>query len=290
MEISGTTQVVGIIGNPIEHVLSPIMHNAVFDAQNLDWVYIPLQVSQINLKQVVFGLKYSSFRGFNITIPHKVNILPLLDEIEPHARQIGAVNTVKIVDHKLIGKNTDGEGALQSLIDHDFPLKHKKITILGAGGAARAIFYYVFEYSKNICIINRSQSRLSNFLKEIRINTTIKDQTGNISGLLFDEHEIVKKRIEDSDLIINTTPVGMYPKKDQSLILKQWLKPHNAVFDVIYTPIKSKLLKDAEEIGCRILNGIEMLINQGALAFEWWTNQKADKELMKKMIIQFLKQ
>ncbi|MHA1776288.1 MAG: shikimate dehydrogenase [Promethearchaeia archaeon] len=290
MNISGTTQVLGIIGHPIEHVLSPVMHNELFQLQGLDWVYVPFNVQPAHLQQVIDGFRFSNIRGFNVTIPHKVSIIPLLDELVAYANQIGAVNTVKNDYGKLIGRNTDGEGAIQSLIEHDFPLNNSVITIFGAGGAARALAYHILDYSNDICVVNRSKSHLSQFLSDIRKNIAAsKTDQYNISGILFESKKEIKNRLAHTDLIINTTPLGMTPHIDSCPILSKWIQPKTAVFDVIYTPCETKLLRDAQNKGCRVLNGLEMLVNQGAIAFEWWTNQKADKKRMKEIVLKWLK-
>lgn len=281
--ISGKTQLLGILGDPIEHVMSPVMQNRLLEHAKLDYVYIPLHVSRDNLELTVSTLRKINMVGFNITIPHKVSIVPLVDELDPTAKKIGAINTVKNVGGRLIGKNTDGEGAIKSLLDNKIRLRDQNITILGAGGAARAIIYNLLKYSHNITILNRS----SKSLNELIIDITQKSQI-SLRGELLTQHESCEAILKQTDLLINTTPVGMFPNIQHSPIPSSWLYAHTTVFDIIYSPLQTKLLLDAQTAGCTTLGGLEMLLNQGALAFQWWTGEEANMNLMRDSVIELL--
>ncbi|MHA1672584.1 MAG: shikimate dehydrogenase [Promethearchaeota archaeon] len=281
--ITGKTHLLGIIGDPIEHVMSPLMHNQVFHEHNLDYIYIPFHVTANDLEKVIQGLQNTNLEGFNVTIPHKVAIIPLLDELDPLAAQIGAVNTVKIEDGHLIGKNTDSEGAIKSLVDNHVELENRRITILGSGGAARAIVFGLVTHSSNITIINRSRPSMDALILDVKQATKVE-----LSGEYFGNADSVRSIMQNTDLLINTTPLGMSPQIRESPIPASWLHPEMTVFDIIYRPMMTQLMRDAKSQGCKILGGLEMLVNQGALAFEWWTQHLADYKLMKSVVSEYL--
>ena len=183
MNISGTTQVLGIIGHPIEHVLSPVMHNELFQLQGLDWVYVPFNVQPAHLQQVIDGFRFSNIRGFNVTIPHKVSIIPLLDELVAYANQIGAVNTVKNDYGKLIGRNTDGEGAIQSLIEHDFPLNNSVITIHDLKYIIAPSFFPEFSISKKLYMSLSIRSSVKRARKVIVVSESTKEDLMRLFGV-----------------------------------------------------------------------------------------------------------
>ena len=281
--ITGKTHLLGIIGDPIDHVMSPIMHNRVFQKHQLDYIYIPFHVTANSLQKVILGLRNTNLEGFNVTIPHKVSIIPLLDEMDPLAKQIGAVNTVKIKEGRLIGKNTDSEGAIKSLVDNHVELDNRRITILGSGGAARAIAFGLVTHSPQITIINRSRPSLNSLIHDVRKATNVI-----LAGEYFGNADSVRIIMQNTDLLINTTPLGMAPNKQESPIPASWLHPEMTVFDIIYNPLKTQLMQDAENNGCLVIGGLEMLVNQGALAFEWWTQHSADYELMISIVTEYL--
>lgn len=280
--LNARTKVLCVIGHPIEHSMSPIMHNAAIKELSLDYIYLAFDVPPQDLEKAVLGFKKHDMKGINITIPHKETIIQYLDQIDPLAEKIGAVNTVKNVNGNLIGKNTDAFGAKKALIDAGFNLKGKKILILGAGGAARAISFALSEEIDELFICNRTEKRAIKLAKDLRdkmkTSATGKDMS----------KETLKNLIVNVDLLINTTPIGMYPNVNKSPISKELLTHHLFAYDVIYNPLQTQFIKDASEIGCKTLNGIDMFINQGALAFEWWTDKKPNKNTMKEKIIESL--
>jgi len=280
--ITGNTKVLCVIGHPIAHSMSPIMHNAVIQDLKLDFVYVAFDILPEHLEKAVEGFKALGIKGINVTIPHKIAIMKLLDEIDPLAEKIGAINTIKNENNHLIGKNTDALGAKVALLNAGFDIMEKNVLIIGAGGAARAIAFSLSKECKKIVILNRTEQKAFSLARDLKKIATIP-----IEGKKLNEQHL-KQYLFHSDLLINTTSVGMAPNTNTILIPKEWLSSHLFVFDVIYNPLETKLIKDAKEIGCKTLGGLDMLVNQGALAFEWWTGEKPNKILMKNKIIEFL--
>ncbi|MBA2850663.1 shikimate dehydrogenase [Methanococcus maripaludis] len=274
--INSKTKLVGLIGHPVDHSFSPIMHNAAIKDLKLNYRYFAFDVSEENLKDVVAGAKALNFRGFNVTIPHKLNIMKYLDEIDCDAEAIGAVNTVKIENGKAIGYNTDGIGVKKALEEKTGILINKNILIIGSGGASRAVS---FELAKdnNLTIVNRNIEKAENLSKEISRKLK-KEHPLNYGGLDIN--------IENFDIIINTTPVGMYPHTEvEPVIPLNNIKKDAVVMDLIYNPLEPVFLKEAEKYGAKTINGIGMLVYQGAVSFEIWTGVKPDIYVMKKSII-----
>jgi shikimate dehydrogenase len=263
--------------------MSPFMHNAALRELSLDYIYLAFDVPPKDLEKAVLGFKNQSMKGINVTIPHKERIIEYLDQIDPLAEKIGAVNTIKNVHGNLIGKNTDAFGAKKALIDSGFKIKDKTVLLLGAGGAAKAISFALSDEINEIIICNRTEKRAVKLAKDLQDTMKIVATGKDMSK------DTIKTLISKVDILINTTPVGMYPDLEKTPISKDLLGDHLFVYDIIYNPLKTKLLKDASEIGCKTLNGIEMFINQGALAFEWWTDIKPNTNTMKNTIIEILR-
>lgn len=280
--IDSGTNLYCILGHPIEHSFSPIIYNSWFKDFNLNKIYLAFDVAPKNLKNTVIGFKAIKVGGFNITIPHKEKIIKYIDEIDSTAKKIGAVNTVKNEDGFFKGTNTDAIGAENALKENGFTINDKNVVILGSGGAAKAISSILVKRAKKIILINRTISRATNLAKEIK-----KKFRTNIEAKINSKHNL-EEEIKSADILINTTPVGMYPLVNKSPILREFLHPNLFVFDIVYNPPLTQLLKDASGIGCKTLGGLDMLVNQAALAFEWWTNKKPKIELMKNKIREFL--
>jgi len=280
--IGARTNILCVIGHPIEHSMSPVMHNAALNDLALDYVYLAFDVLTNDLEKAILGIKKGNIKGINVTIPHKEAIIPYLDELDPLSKQIGAVNTIKNEGGVLLGRNTDALGAKQALLDAGFKIEGKKALILGAGGAARAISFALSEKSDEIFISNRTEERAIKLAKELQEKAKIKATGKDMS------EKTLRTLAYSVDILINTTPIGMYPKIDISPISKDFLNENLFVFDIIYNPLQTRLLKDAKETGSKILNGLDMFINQGALAFEWWTGKKPNVKLMKEKIIEQL--
>ncbi|MHA1584186.1 MAG: shikimate dehydrogenase family protein, partial [Promethearchaeota archaeon] len=222
-KVTDKTKIVGIIGHPIGHVMSPKMHNAAFEDLNMNWEYIPFDVKPVELKSAVQQLRNLQIQGFNVTIPHKISIIPFLDQLDPIAAKIGAVNTVKNDNGFLIGKNTDGAGCLKSYHDKGIIVNGKKVVIIGAGGAARAISFYFSKETSQITIINRSASHMDSLISDLRKNNDISLQGISYDGISIEESFLAKESLKAADILINTTPIGMYPQEPQSPIPKDWL-------------------------------------------------------------------
>jgi len=280
--ITARTNVLCVIGHPIEHSMSPIMHNAALKDMSLDYVYIAFNIPPNDLKKAVLGFKVFSIKGINVTIPYKEKIIPYLDEIDPLAEKIGAVNTIKNEGKYLIGKNTDASGAKKALLDAGCEIIGKTALILGAGGAAKAVSFAISEDLDAIYIANRTEKRAIKLAKDLTNKTTIKAVGKNMSI------NTLKNLVNDVDILINTTPLGMYPDIEESPISKEMLHNNLFVFDIVYNPLETRLLKEASKIGCKTLGGLDMFVNQGALAFEWWTGKKPNLNLMKEKVVEFL--
>lgn len=285
MNITGKTKIIGIYGNPIEHSLSPLMHNKAFQALNLDYAYIPFNIKKENLKDAINSIRTLGLVGLNITIPHKEAVITSLDEVSNEARLIGAVNTIVNDNGKLIGYNTDGAGFYQSLIKltGEIP-KNKKIFIIGTGGASRAVaFQLALEEAGKLILTNRNYQKGYQLAEELANNTK-----SNIEMVEFKSSKI-EDIIPKVDIIINTTPIGMYPNvNDDPIIAPELISPNTIVCDLIYNPYKTLLLRKAEDKGCKVVPGIGMLLYQGVLGFEKWTGVKAPVEIMEKVLIDFL--
>lgn len=282
--ISGKTKVCAIIGDPVEHTMSPVMHNAAFREMELDFIYVAFRVRPDELTKAVDGMRALGIRGINVTIPHKVNVIPLLDRLDPSAEKTGAVNTIVNDEGILTGFNTDGYGFLQALFGKGIDPEGKNIAVLGAGGAARAAVFTLADKKANIVILNRASGmdrakKLAALVTETakyKIDVMVLDN-GNLA-------DVLKK----SDILVNTTSVGMSPDNEKSLVPAELLKPKLTVFDIVYNPVNTRLLRDAAAAGAETINGVDMLVWQGARAFEIWTGKKPPVELMKKEVITLL--
>ena len=282
MAISGKTKICGVIGDPIEHTLSPVMHNAAFEALKIDYVFLAFLVKATSVENAMKGMRALNIHGLNVTMPHKNAVIKYLDEIDPTAKTITSVNTILNKDNKLIGFNTDGVGALNALEQNGVKLKGKKVLLLGAGGAAKAIAYTLSQEADELTILNRTPKQatdLASLLKQ-KFNKKIKADALSPNA--------VKENIANSDVLINATAVGMKPNNNQTLIQPELLKPDLAVMDIVYNPIETKLVKDAKAAGAKIVSGVEMLIYQGAASIEIWTACKAPVEVMRKAALNHL--
>ena len=277
MMITGKTKTLGVIGCPIEHSLSPAMQNAAIAKAGIDYVYIPWRVEPENLAAAVNGLKSVGAVGFNVTIPHKENIIPLLDEISEEARAVGAVNTIHNIGGKLKGYNTDAAGFLAGLIKNNILLQGKKIALLGAGGAARAVLYAVLKSgAAEIAIGVRTPSKAEALIKSLR------QYAGMVQMTAYDwVSEAFARCLEETELLVQTTPLGMHPQIDLAPPINlSNLAQGAAVYDIIYTPERTKLLSEAEQYGHLAINGEAMLVGQGAAALNIWTGIRPDEAVM----------
>jgi shikimate dehydrogenase len=282
--ISGKTIVCGIIGDPIEHTMSPAMHNAAFQTLGLDYTYVPFRVKSLELKKAIEGIRGLNLRGLNVTIPHKVAVMQFLDRIDPLAEKIGAVNTIVNDDGILSGYNTDATGFLQTLHDKDVDPEDKKVLLLGAGGAARAIGNVLAGEKARITILNRRQelSWAEDLAHLLTRHYGAKVNTGELTP------ENLQRAIEGVDIVVNSTSLGMSPDDDQTPVPADLLGASLTVFDVVYNPYETRLLREAKAAGAKTINGLEMLVRQGAIAFEKWTGIKAPVDVMRQSALDLL--
>ncbi|AYK07222.1 shikimate dehydrogenase [Brevibacillus halotolerans] len=276
------TTMVGLFGRPVGHSLSPVMHNTAFEQKQLPFAYAAFEVNDDQIKEAVEAIRALGMRGANVTIPHKVAVIPYLDKIDPLAERIGAVNTIVNEDGTLIGYNTDGTGYVRSLLEETgIDLTEQTVTLLGAGGAARAVACTLVERGvKEIRIVNRSLERAE--LLALALGSQIP-----IRVYSFAQAELA---IQDSTLLINTTSIGMYPHIHEMPVDRKCLRPDLIVSDLIYNPLETQLLQCAKEIGATHHSGLGMFINQGALAYELWTGEAAPTDKMREIVLQHLQQ
>ena len=281
--IDGQTQLVGVMGWPIAHSLSPAMHNAAFDALGLNWRYVALPVRPGQVAQAIAGLKALGFRGTNVTVPHKEAVIPHMDEIPARVRQFGAVNTV-IVDRDeqgrctLCGENTDVKGFVRALREGGFEPEGKRVLIAGAGGGARGVVYGLCgAQSAEVVVLNRTPERASRLVADLAAGRGATRLRANALT-----PEMLAQCAQEADLLVNTTTVGMWPHVDASI----WpdnrpLPGHLSVCDLVYRPLESKLIRQSRLAGALAIDGLGMLIAQGALSFEMWTGQWPPVDVMR---------
>lgn len=268
--ITGKTKVIGIFGDPIEHTLSPLMHNAAFKELGLDYCYVPFLVKSEKLKEAVEAIRALNIKGVNITVPHKENVINYLDELSEEAKCIGAVNTILNENAKLKGFNTDAYGFVKSLQEENIMIRDKHILLLGAGGAAKAVAYGVLKEGANVSIFNRTTSKAYK----------LRDSFNSIGKIEVIE-KINKKNTGKFQLVIHATSLGL-KKEDPLPINPDFLYKGQIYIDLIYP--ETPLMKEAEKRGCKVIGGLGMLLWQAVKAFEIWTSQPAPVEVMKKFL------
>ena len=275
MSLSGKTQVYGVIGDPIDHTLSPAIHNAAFKHLKLDCVFLAFRVKAADLDNAVRGVRGLGIRGLNVTMPHKTAIIRYLDEADSTVKFLGSANTILNDAGQLSGSSTDGAGALYALRENGASPAGKKVLLLGAGGAAKAIAHALAKEAETLCILNRIPEKAV-VLADALSRMFNKKIVGNIlSG------STIEKNLQDADILINATSVGMHPSVNESLVAPQWLKPNLVVMDIVYTPFETKLATDAKAAGARVISGVEMLLYQGVASFQIWTGHAAPVEVMR---------
>lgn len=262
------------------------MHNGAFHYLGLNYAYLPFSVAPENLKEAVAGVKALGLLGVNVTIPHKERVMKHLDQISPAAKLIGAVNTIVCQNGELIGHNTDGPGFIKSLeVEAKTKVTGKSMVIIGAGGAARAVAVQsALEGAKKIILVNRDPAKAQG------IEASLKESGKNCILEVYALDDLTwKKGLEQNDILVDTSPVGMYPHIDVAPVVEQqFLTPNLLVCDLVYNPMETVLLKAAKERGAKTWGGLGMLIYQGALAFELWTGEKAPVEIMEKAVMEYL--
>lgn len=279
--ITGHTRLACLLGDPVEHSISPAMHNAAFQALGIDCCYLAFQVGENTLPEVVDALKKMNVLGFNLTMPDKNKVVELVDEVTPAVAIGGAANTVVNRDGELVAYTTDGIGFMEACKAAGFEILSKKMTLLGSGGAARAILIQAaLDGVSEISVFSRRNSKweqTEELIEKLNAETNCK-----VCHFDYEDPEVLKKEIRSSAILVNGTSVGMAPETDACIIQdKDCFYEGLMVYDVIYNPEETKLLKLAKEAGCRTANGLYMLLYQGAAAFEIWTGEKMPVEQIK---------
>lgn len=271
MQITGKTGIVAIFGHPVGHSLSPQMHNAAFNEMGLDCRYVAFDVHPADLREAVAGVRAMGLLGLNITVPHKEAIMPMLDKVDPEASFIGAVNTVVNRNGKLVGYNTDGRGFMRMLEEEGIEVKGKTVLLVGAGGAARAVSWYLAESGADLSIYNRTTEKAEFLVRDLEINFKNVAVAGNLDS------------IGDADLVINATSLGLKPG-DAAPFEVDALRPDAAVVDLIYS--ETPLVKAARQKGLKAIAGLGMLLWQGVLAFELWTGEEPPHQRMREVLLE----
>lgn len=281
--ITTSTRLCAVIGNPVAHSLSPALHNAAFAALDLDFVYLAFRVEDV--KSALAGMRaLANFRGMSVTIPHKIEAMKHVDEIAEVDRSIGSINTIVNENGRLIGLGTDGPGALKALVDAGVGIDGKSVLMLGAGGAARAIAFTLARNTKlaKLTLLDINEGILQGLSADLKTGTAARiDSEVMTDGSLA-------QAMAQADVIINCTPIGMHPHEGASLVPVGLFRPGQVVFDIVYTPLETKLLADARSRGLQAISGVEMFINQAVLQFRHFTGVDAPVEVMRRVVMERL--
>lgn len=273
MNVTGKTKITGLFGYPVEHTLSPLMHNAAFEHLGLDYCYLPFSVHPDSLKTAAEAVRALSMAGVNVTIPHKEAVIPYLDAVNEEALFIGAVNTIVNKEGTLTGYNTDGRGFMRALAENNISPDNKKVLVVGAGGASRAISYYLSEKAARLCLFDTDKIKLGKLASDL---SEIRDTVHVLNAI----------DVEDFDLLINATPLGLKASDPLPIDVSR-LSSRQTVCDLIYK--KTPLLSAAEKQGCKTTDGLGMLLWQGVLAFELWTGTFPPVDIMRKALLSGIK-
>ena len=279
MDINAHTQFCGIIGNPVEHSLSPAIHNAAFQKLGLNCVYLAFRVKAIG--DAIKGLRaLGGFRGASVTIPYKVSTVPFLDEVEQTARHIGAINTIVAEQGRLTGYNTDATGALRALREGGAPLQDEPVVILGSGGAARAIAFALAAETQisRLHLLGIEDAERRALAADLRTKTPL-----SIVDAHLDELEL-KRVLPEARVLVHCTPIGMAPKVGKSCVPASLLHRDLTVMDIVYNPRDTQLLIDSRAAGCRTIPGLEMFLHQAVAQFELWTSKSAPTDVMRRVL------
>jgi shikimate dehydrogenase len=273
MPIRGTTRLLGILGNPLGHSYSPAMHNHALESLGLDFVYVPLAVDVLRLEETLRGLAAVNFVGANVTLPHKQSVIPLLDELSDISRQMGAVNTLVNRDGKLFGTTTDPEGFLRGFTDAGHSFAGKSVVILGNGGAARTIAFALS--------LLAGPARVTLVARDAKKSAVLADEILDKTGKSLETLSLADYAAHAAgfDVVVNTTPIGMHPDLEASPLQAEWLHPGQIVYDIIYNPEETALMRRARARGCAVVGGLGMLVHQGAASFKLWTGVDPDPEI-----------
>ena len=298
--VDGKTKILGVIGDPIEHTFSPAMHNAGLNELGLNYIYLPFHVKEDMLGECIQGAKAMGIKGLNVTIPHKSNVIKHLDDIDSVASMIGAVNTIQFIydednessnqdngiNVRTKGFNTDGYGCVRA-IEEKTSIKDKKVSITGAGGAARAVAFQIANSGiDELSILNRNLSKVQSLANDLKTN--LEGIGIDISINAYDLEEL-KRELSDSDIFIDTTPIGMYPNVDDKPVASaDMLHEDLLVNDIVYTPMKTSLIREAELANAEVVYGYKMLLYQGIRSFEIWLGREAPADVMENALLDVL--
>lgn len=283
MEIEGKTRLVGVFGWPIEHSLSPVMHNAAFAHLGLSWVYVPFPVRPQNLQKALEALPALGIVGVNLTIPHKEPAWEYVHTLTPTARAIGAVNTVHCLPEGLLGDNTDGEGFYRPLQDLGFNVRGCRALLLGAGGAARAVAYRLAQEGvAELTIANRTVARAERLAEWLHAGCP---HLSSLQVLALEDAKEMQRAMRKAQLMVNSTRLGMYPHAEEMPpIPLEGLHGELLVYDLVYNPVETRLLREARACGCAVVDGVKMLVGQGAAAFERWVGIQPPWQVMEQAV------
>jgi shikimate dehydrogenase len=274
--ISANTRVCAVIGDPVEHSMSPQIHNSAFQACGIDMVYVAFHVSRGDVGRALEGVRALRVRGLSVTIPHKVDIIAYLDDIDEVSGQVGSVNTVVNEGDRLVGYSTDGPGALRALAAEGADPVGRNVLLLGSGGAARAVAFSLATSAtpSNLTILGIEEDELESLGSDLSEKTQVRPSTlpltrGNLS-----------EAMPDAEVVIQATPIGMTPRVDRTLIPAHLIRSDQVIFDIVYTPLETRLIQEARSAGALTVIGLGMFVHQAAIQFELWTGQDAPVELM----------
>ncbi len=264
MRITGRTKVLCIIGHPVEHSVSPAMHNSAIHKLGLDYMYVPFNVLPDDLPRAVESIRSLGIVGANITVPYKEAVISLLDEVSEEASMIGSVNTVTNSGGKLSGSTTDGAGFVKSLIESGFSPAGSRAILLGAGGAGRAVAFALAAAHAEVTILNRASGKAEVLAEDVKRSlpgASVRGESG---------YDTLKECLKSANLLVNSTTVGMSPNPEETLVSSELIRPGLVVYDLVYNPLRTRLLSDAEAAGAVSVSGLGMLVHQGAMSFETW--------------------
>jgi shikimate dehydrogenase len=278
--IDAQFKVCALFGFPAHHSMGPAIHNTAFEELGLPFVYVAHDVAPADLPAAMAGVRALGYRGLSITMPHKVAALDLVDEVDPTARAIGCINTVVNQDGRLLGYNSDGQGALDALARADVPTHGRRVLVLGSGGAARAIAMTMALRGQpgELAILGVVADELARLGQDIADKSNVKPSTA-----LLDQHTLAAA-VARAEILLQCTPMGMKPETERTLVPRELLRPDLAVFDAVYNPRRTRLLRESAAIGCRVVEGMEMFLGQAMVQFELWTGKPAPAEAMRQVI------
>lgn len=278
--IDATTRVCAVIGHPIGHSLSPAIHNAAFETCGLPFVYVAHDVLPGNVAAAIEGMRALGYRGLSITIPHKVEAMRCVDEVDPTAEAIGCINTVVNDEGRLRGTNSDGQGALNALREAGADPAGKRVLLLGSGGAARAIAVTMAREAPpaELAILGIEMGELEQLVQDA-------GERGRcpVRGERLDDDSL-RRTMAKADIVLHCTPIGMHPREENSLVPPDLFRSEMTVFDAVYNPRRTRLLNEAASAGCRIVEGLDMFVGQAIVQFELWTGHPAPQDVMRRVV------